>query len=47
MVGYQVLADRELEKPLDLAERLLARSPAEQALGRAAGVDRPRARRQL
>ncbi len=32
MVGYQVLADRELEKPLDLAERLLVRTPAEQAL---------------
>ncbi|MDQ2996471.1 MAG: hypothetical protein M3R61_05365, partial [Chloroflexota bacterium] len=32
MVGYQVLADRELEKPLDLIEKLLERSPAEQAL---------------
>jgi len=32
MVGYQVLADRELEKPLELAERLLARSSAERAL---------------
>jgi formylglycine-generating enzyme required for sulfatase activity len=32
MVGYQVLADGELEKPLDLAEKLLGRSPAEQAL---------------
>ncbi|MBK9713421.1 MAG: SUMF1/EgtB/PvdO family nonheme iron enzyme [Kouleothrix sp.] len=32
MVGYQVLADRELEKPLDLVEKLLARSRTEQAL---------------
>lgn len=32
MVGYQVLQDRELEKPLDLAEKLLERSPIEQAL---------------
>lgn len=32
MAGYQVLQDRELEKPLDLAEKLLARSPIEQAL---------------
>lgn len=33
MVGYQVLADRELEKPLGLVEKLLDRTPAEQALG--------------
>ncbi|MBX0330065.1 SUMF1/EgtB/PvdO family nonheme iron enzyme [Oscillochloris sp. ZM17-4] len=32
MVGYQVLQDRELEKPLSLAEQLLGRSPLEQAL---------------
>jgi formylglycine-generating enzyme required for sulfatase activity len=32
MVGYQVLQDRELEKPLDLAEKLLVRSPIEQTL---------------
>jgi formylglycine-generating enzyme required for sulfatase activity len=32
MVGYQILQDRELEKPLDLAEKLLERSPLERAL---------------
>ncbi len=32
MVGYQVLQDGELERPLDLARALLDRSPLEQAL---------------
>lgn len=32
MTGYQVLADREREKPLLLAEKLLERGPVEQAL---------------
>jgi formylglycine-generating enzyme required for sulfatase activity len=32
MVGYQVLQDRELEKPLGLVEHLLTRSALEQAL---------------
>lgn len=32
MVGYQVLQDRELDKPLGLVEKLLERSPLEQAL---------------
>ncbi|WP_161569176.1 NACHT domain-containing protein [Candidatus Oscillochloris fontis] len=33
MVSFQVLQDQELEKPLVLAEALLARSPLEQVLG--------------
>lgn len=33
MVGYQVLEDRELERPLDLVAKLLGRGPLEQALG--------------
>lgn len=33
MVGYQVLGENELDKPLTLAEKLLAASPLEQALG--------------
>ena len=32
MVGYQVLQDRELDKPLSLVEKLIERSPLEQAL---------------
>ena len=32
MVGYQVLGENELEKPIGLAEKLLAASPLEQAL---------------
>jgi formylglycine-generating enzyme required for sulfatase activity len=33
MAGYQVLGENELEKPVGLAEKLLAGSPLEQALG--------------
>ena len=33
MVGYQVLEDRELERPLDLVSKLLGCGPLEQALG--------------
>jgi formylglycine-generating enzyme required for sulfatase activity len=32
MVGYQVLQDRELDKPLSLVEKLIERTPLEQAL---------------
>ena len=32
MVGYQVLQDRELDKPLSLVEQLVTRTPLEQAL---------------
>ncbi|NNJ11959.1 SUMF1/EgtB/PvdO family nonheme iron enzyme [Chloroflexales bacterium ZM16-3] len=32
MVGYQVLQDRDLDKPLSLAEQLITRTPLEQAL---------------
>jgi predicted NACHT family NTPase len=32
MIGYQALSDGELEKPIDLAAKLLERGPSEQAL---------------